>query len=592
MLIFEQDFINAEDYLAVVAGMPTEEILRRCAASVRDFREKGLARYEKLATEAPLASFGGDMPSAAEVLHLKITLLSEILNKISADVPRLTPKDLGCTVDCVWLRLHAPLPAVPLNWLITVGAIEGGSGTNSLAGDDRNAQPPVYGWHALGTLWFDLLLSDGNERPEKLWSAWRDANAGDLPPDWTDSAAAEISTRCRGNSDAPLEMESIISRLVSLGIDIRRGAKNPDAGGFISEIDDCMASLKTATLGMLFQGGISRHAAPAVSEPDTGRDRKILGILMNIRDRWEREADRGDDIPATVVLGQDARLGRESDGRAMTKSASASQIETEVAAESDAADDIPETVVLKPGGAIPQNAADAAEDDGAIQPPGDRDGGPHEEDLPETMILKPGGKKVPSREYQASPNEGEQPPPKAPEDDLPETVVISRPVSGKGAGRITPAAPPPREPVEAPDVTEEDDLPETVVISRPGSRQGAGPPHPPPPSQPVEALDAADEDLPETVVIERPGSRQRVGQSVPAAPPQGQAGTAKFPDQDMPETLILGRGQQKPESDSDTEAAKPQALKKTGHEGSEEDDVLTETVIIRPDNNDTRGGHS
>lgn len=513
MLIFEQPLINAEDYLAIISGVSADDVLGRFPGSTLNIRREGLIRYRTLASEAPLVSLGGDVSSGVESLYLKITLFSEILQKVGDDLFHMTARDLGCTAECVWLRLHPPPSAVPLNWMFAVSGIDGASESVSIAGDDRNVEPPHYGWHALGMLFLDILMANGGQRPEKPWSDWRDADRASLSPDGIAAAVAGITACCGG--DVFPEVESIAYSLVSFGNDLRRDVRNGDHIEFNREISSRLAKIRSSALSMMLQTASPRTVVSTVPESEADRNGEILGILRNIRNQWRQGTVSG------------------------------------FSAESDADNEIPKTVILKPGGTILQKSMNDAMDGASTEYPLDGDTGSREEALPETVILKPAAKREPSSESQSPDNAGMQLVPEVHEDDLPETVVIGRPDGEQSARRTA-----------------------SVV-----------------PSESPETPDGWGDDLPETIVIVRPGSGQGIRKSAPAAPPEPpRAPDAR--DDDLPETVILSGGKNASEINLSPDAAEKPAKEENRSEAPADDDLLTETVILRPDNSTHRNRSS
>ena len=526
MILFKADTLRAPDFLALVSGAGLEALEANQPAG----RRHGLHLYEQLQDAPSAFLFDSDSDlNFLEILYLKLSFLGELIAKFYSSSKQGVYCDASLSLDRVWIRMTDQAGQLPQFWNFSLSIIDLWS-DDLIQRPHLTKYPPAYGHHFLGNIWFYALLV--NER--QSIGAVR-AELDKLLPMLTDHDQALSDIMSTGVAGTVFVPENIYWRPHTKQVSENRQAlwnRSLDLGGAI-----LAAGFRTGHSGSAVKFWPEFNALRADiktalfgSTQDfsatAAENQAIAAVLSRLLDKWRREVQPvetslPDENADTIILG-----GQQN------------------------AEDLAKTLILTPEAL---RTAAGQSDEGKTQP-----------DEEKTLILPPeNGPLTPKPEIE---NESMN------DEPLQETVILSP------QGRANP----PKPDAEASDA---DSLQETVILST-NSR----------PNLPRPVTGSADQELIQETVILSPGN---------AAPKPGRGGVrnAGPTATDLPETVVLSPGGQPagrsdsmgPENVSENHTTgsrqagrKDFRLKFGKHKGddpAQDDDILTETVILRPQKN-------
>jgi len=488
MLAFDAMTVDVLHYSALLSGAGKEQTALRLRA------EQAYGQAERLENDEGFKGTGflfADRPGFfAEVLYLKLSLLSEIIRVVPGEG---FPPEPGFRIspERIWVKVSEQNSLLPSLWTFTVRPLDifrSFSGSRKASKLISRSDP-----YFLAVIWFSVLTANEGRSVSDISREIResiisDALSSDFPSDqsggnkppfgvfppsdifWNQSGAGTAISR-------PSYLE-FWKRAMDLGKTLMAAAVDDDRAWSREEFLKSVDALRDEIRKELFAPAPAAVEHPEAAPVDDGTVREVLDdIIAGWRLKAEQEQAaqvppaKATPPPAESIDEEEESLETIIIGPSHTQTVSASQA-------SPAGDDLAETVIIS--SKKPPEPAIAAE------PPLPEE--PAEEALEETLIIGRGGNipKPPGEPVEPKRNE---PPLWTEPDDMEETVIIP---SGRAGNPVTTPA--------QPKGLGEDLLEETVIISRRPEAVNAESPVAPkkePPKPP-------EDDLEATLIISRP----------------------------------------------------------------------------------------
>ncbi len=523
MLIFEADTLSAPDFLALISGATVETLKSNLSGEQTVGRRHCLQRYEQM-PESPSGELFSrdDKKRFLEILYLKLSFLGELVNLFYSDSNQGVYCDAALSLDRVWVRIADQAGRLPQYWNFTLSVIDLWSDT--IRQPHLSKYPPAYGHHFLGNIWFYALLVNQRQSMQTVRAELDKQVTALGGPD--QHLAEMIPIDVDGSAFAPQNIywspESI-----QVAADLRVFWKRALTLGSGLLTAGLQAGHNWSADEFWSQfNDLRSEIKAALFGPElvlagtSAENQVIVTILNRLLDRWRRE------LKPTPP----PEPGEEADTIILNGGQQSEDLTKTLILTTDPAPQAPlsaerqtdeeETLVLSTGS--------------ELQPPKpDIESEPIEDEpLQETLILSPEDRiKQPDTDGDAMNAE-----------PLQETVILA-------------PKPGPMPPTSEATPSDEDLIQETVILS-PGS--------PPPKRAQADrpASDSGAADLAETVVLSPKGQR----------PGRSESPDAEAVDGNQDENL--------PESDRKDIRLKIGPKKVQGSQP--DDDILTETVILRP----------
>jgi hypothetical protein len=413
MLVLPAPSIPLLDFLPMLAGADSEDLANQLHAKGQFFRERCVRNLQQKNLQKPPFFFEKDERFFLEVLYLRLSLLGELAQVVFSDLDTCKYPDPGLWIDHVWVKVAEQHGLLPSFWNFELKLL--GIEVNSVRGPFTSKLPPSYGLYFLGSVWFHVLLVNARQDVSRVYgeiakvlenfTVKEDA----LPESVPRHPLSEVFSPQNifwnpGEKAVNASWESYWVKALDLGFLLLTCSMSEISPWSETEFWQKFEELRDAIKGALF-----------IAEPDfvwtSPGDKSIAihEILMKIAKKWRSDSQTR---PPIVQAGGDAFPPIEP------------EIDREDAGLSEDFD-TEETVVLRPEDFRDKTPSPEISD----------------ETFPETVVLKPE-----SAEGHERPETTVQD-----DEDVPETVVVSRDVSKAKTGSE----------VESQPV----DIPETVVIS-------------------------------------------------------------------------------------------------------------------------------
>ncbi|MEW5802278.1 MAG: hypothetical protein AB1847_09255 [bacterium] len=176
MFIIEAMSLHAMDFLSLVSGASCDEIETQLA-SKQEFGRAGCLKavVHQCNPAWTFMFFGQADRHFLEVLHLKLSFLSEVIRKIStASGSGISSRpDLGLSLDQIWVKLAKRSGLLPLFWSFSVEVLNLGK---TAIPDNSPPRPlPPHDLHVLGLIWFYALIVNRKQNISKVYQLLRQA---------------------------------------------------------------------------------------------------------------------------------------------------------------------------------------------------------------------------------------------------------------------------------------------------------------------------------------------------------------------------------------------------------------------------------
>jgi hypothetical protein len=202
MFAFEAALLNAPDFLALVSGAPVQEIEARLSAR-REFGRLNCIRAvtHKCTAGIPFL-FSGDDRYFGEVLYLKLSFLSDVLQNFMVEIDPFEHPDLRFSIDNIWIHFAEHNGLLPFLWNFRIQYIN----INGPPCEDHDFPksptfPNLFYW---GLLWFYTLIVNPRQNFTKILASMKETVNHFL----CDKNFSFVSF-CRGNSDLTFKPENL-----------------------------------------------------------------------------------------------------------------------------------------------------------------------------------------------------------------------------------------------------------------------------------------------------------------------------------------------------------------------------------------------
>ncbi len=523
MLLFEAHTLSASDFLALVSGATVEALKANMPGEKTGGRQHCLHRYEQQQDSRAGLLFGGENEkSFLEILYLKLSFLGELIGMFYADSTQGVYCDASMSLDRIWVRLTDQAGRLPQFWNFTLTAIDLWS--YSLRRPRLSKFPPAYGHHFLANIWFYTLLVNAGQSLQTVHAELEKMMPA--PGDPAEEGAEITATGIAETVFAPEniywnpESKQVPENWLAMWNRALEMGKAMLTAGFGAEPKWSPDEFWPQFDRLRSDIRAALFGPVSATAEIPAENQAIANILMRLLDKWRREL-APPKIPEAVEDADTVKLG----GLQPTE-------------------DTVETLIL-PQSATPVDALSA-------------DRRPDEE---ETLILSSDNGRQPSKSESEIESTGEE--------RLQATVILSP------QDRL-------KQPKTGGESADEEPLQETVILS-PKSR----------PMQPKPDVKPSDEELIQETVILSPGNSA-------SKPAGGDALNSNLSKADLSETIVLSPGEGSDglvEDDAQFTGSDRQTAAPHHSEGSDtplrldpkkskyppqDDDILTETVILRP----------
>jgi hypothetical protein len=156
LLIFESASINAFDFLALLSGASSEELINRLGENSQHGRIPFVNSVAISTAKASPYFFENDVRHFLELLYLKLSFLGQFAQVIFSNIDSYTYPDLGFSIDRIWVDLSHEDSLLPFFWNFHLRLMDWGG--DIITKGQLPKPPPLYGNYILGTLWLRVLL--------------------------------------------------------------------------------------------------------------------------------------------------------------------------------------------------------------------------------------------------------------------------------------------------------------------------------------------------------------------------------------------------------------------------------------------------
>jgi len=416
MLMFPAATISAVDFLHLTSGASIRALVHRAQKRQDSGRAYCLSSFGERFPDGQYRLFDDNDKTFHEILYLKLSFLSELIDRFFPNLDSTGFLDLGLSIDRIWVRLADQNRLLPLLWNYDLEYFGVGSSVAVMPKFPKHDSSNTL--HFVGSVWFYTLLVNQSQNIEKVFEG-----IGNILEDIPGSGTGPFDHREEKTAYMFLRPENIFwdpagrtvnatcgtlwDQTLELGLSLLRGSFGNNAVWSADAFYHSLGALRSKVKKALFQvGEVSKEDVS--SRPIPIEKREVGKILANILKEWrvKYKTEVQKKIPPSEVLQtQDEHKIEETDKH-----------------EEDA--DIYETVII---------SADKfqKDDHAAIQPPNSLDGpiqilGNHsqqidnseieiseEVDSQETIIVAENGSEKKSSQF----DEGDK--------DLPETMIFS-----------------------------------------------------------------------------------------------------------------------------------------------------------------------
>lgn len=490
MIIQPAPALNAIDFLALLAGASVAQVGQEL---IRRHKPGRLGKVRQLQHRLESSSgllFGSDPRRFLEVLYLKLTFLSDLVDVIVTTGGPSAEPVAGMSLESLWVHLPEHSTRLPLFWnyalrlIDAVGRAVGRPEKEAIPGPLPSARVRLF----LGTAWCYALLVNARQEMAVVQAAVDKllADPDGLMRLETTPAAQIDPALASGNllwTGDPLALdarwETLWGRALAQGIGLLRAGRSADPAGSEDDFNNRLEQLRTELHGLLFSAPASASAASPAIAAATGEvaakevkvkagagDAPIAQILHKILAQWPRAAAE----PHKEAVAQSpppqgkgpAAPHPDADGDFVETVILGAEKPTAKPAAPERTPDLEKTVLIGSPQAKAKAPAHPEDTQATVLIPSAQRGGaapPIPADMEETVLIASPGDKA------------------AAGDDLEQTVLVTPQAH---AGRLpkapmaSPAMPGPTPPAKAPRPPVPDDLAETVLIS-PDAAKGRRP---------------------------------------------------------------------------------------------------------------------
>jgi len=308
-LVFEAAALHAVDFLMLLSGATPDELRQRLLQKRELGRLSLLDAFCSQDTGPPSCLFAPDNPKRfLEILYLKLSILGELVQMVSAGTGTPAGFDVPFTFDDVWVTLPDHSHRLPSFWnfklnVMDIGAHAGSSGRLS-------KYPPAYSHHLLGIVWFYVLLVNKRQPIEKVRAEIEQVMAALSGPGQSFWEASQTNSR---PVLAPANIFWIPeTRAIEAGWQ-KFWEKSMDLGGELlaASVEREMAWsenrfwLTLESLRKEIVDELLGRPVPEIPKETATYDQAISSILVKLQKKWRAELKTttdGRDLDETIAL--------------------------------------------------------------------------------------------------------------------------------------------------------------------------------------------------------------------------------------------------------------------------------------------------
>lgn len=171
LLLFQAMSVNAMDFLSLVSGAPFEEIEAPLRVRQEFGRVNCLKAIRQNCFETAPVLFDYDERRFLEILYLKLSFLSGILQNFRSGNNLTVPADTRFLLDRIWVKLADQGGLLPFFWNFTVTYLDINSKLTETASLPK--PPSSDGLFSLGLFWFYTFLVNKKQDISKIYPSLR-----------------------------------------------------------------------------------------------------------------------------------------------------------------------------------------------------------------------------------------------------------------------------------------------------------------------------------------------------------------------------------------------------------------------------------
>ncbi|MFZ1986719.1 MAG: hypothetical protein WAU91_20075, partial [Desulfatitalea sp.] len=310
MILQPAPSLNAIDFLALLAGASVAQVGQELIRRNKPGRLGKVRQFQQRLESSGGLLFGSDPRRFLEVLYLKLTFLSDLVDVITRTGELSAEPVAGMSLESLWVHLPEHTTRLPLFWNYSLHLIDavGRPEKEPLPAPLPSARVRLF----LGTAGCYALLVNARQEMAVVQAAvdkvLTDPNG---LARLENTPAAEIDPAlASGNllwSADPLALdarwETLWGRALALGIGLLRAGRNADPAGWEEDFRQRLELLRGEIHGVLFNAPAAASVSPPAIATTTGEvaikktearadadDAPIAHILNKILAQWPRAA--------------------------------------------------------------------------------------------------------------------------------------------------------------------------------------------------------------------------------------------------------------------------------------------------------------